>query len=1146
MDKTKRRKYGCLKNQFSQNQIIRKPNLAKIMKLILWGGYMLPVSRTFRVMKLTAFFLLAAFLQVSAEGRAQNLNLSGKNIKLEKVFKEVNKQTDYIVFYNNDLLKNAKPVSINIRNGTVQDVLNACFKDQGLSYSIENKTIVVIRKQVVVTPAQPILIEQPKVSLGILINGKVTDEKGAALAGATVQAKGSNVVGVTGVDGSFSLNVPDNTQMLVISYVGMETQEVDIVGKTNLQIQLKFAEIISEEIVVVGYGKQSKAKVIGAITSVSGDQIRKMPVTNNLQSLAGRIPGLISLTTSGRPGSGASISIRGVSSFNNAPPLYVIDGTIRNGANFAEMDPNEIESISVLRDAGSAAVYGVRATNGVIVITTRKGKIGKPVFSISSSLAFDKPTRFPQVFNAYEFALMRNEAAVNMGNALRFTPQEIEDFRTGKTPSTNWQDVAYGNSAVTQQHNLNVSGGSENVRYFFNLGYLSQNGIYSNLNYSRFNLRANVDIKLNNTLSAAFNLEGKVAKNTAPNVGDALLWQLGSGLNPTRRAYYPDGLPLFLDSDTHPGEVTTKSGYNKSANNLFIGQLALIQQIPFVRGLSAKGSMQIYREYTIGKTFNKQYNVYEQDASGNITNVKKLGSKTAVRENFSNGNSYTLNLSLDYARRFGQHSVTGLLLYEQYQAEIGNFSGSRTNFPFSSVDQLFAGSNDDERSITGNGSTDGRLGVIGRINYDYAAKYLFEFSFRNDASYRFAPNKRWGFFPSVTAGWVLSKEKFLSKYKFIGNLKLRASYGVLGNDIVGGFQWKSSYNVGNSDYYFNESPVKYLVQGVVPNPDLTWESTAITNLALDGSFLNNLFGFTFEVFQKNTYDIYARRNNQLPGVYGASLPNVNYGKVDVRGFEMVLSHENKIGQLRYEVSTNFSFSRNKTRQIDFPENIEPWFNPIGKPLNYTVGYESLGLFQSDAEAARAPRLPGTNPRAGDISYKDQNSDGIIDFRDNKILAWNGSTPEIMYGLNLDAAWKNFSVNVFFQGVGNRKLMYSEYTRNVLLNGNSYKYFLDRWTPENPGAKYPRAWEGRSPVNDVASSFWLKDANFLRLKNVQVTYSLPKKLVSKARLGAVRIFASGVNLAVFSKQKDFDPEFPGGNGFYYPQNKTVTIGANISF
>ncbi len=982
----------------------------------------------------------------------------------------------------------------------------------------------------------------------IIINGQVTAENGEAITSATVTLKGGNKTVLTDENGRFSIPIPESGGNLLVSAVGYEEIEVAATKENSLlRIVMKIKPKIGEEVVVVGYNTQKRNKITGAVSTVSGNEIRKMPVTNNLQSLAGRVPGLISLNSTGRPGAGSSVSIRGTSSYNNAPALYVIDGVIRNSDNFAQLDPAEIESISVLKDAGSAAIYGVRAANGVIVVTTRRGKLGKPEFSLSSSVSFDRPTIYPNVLNAYDFAVLKNEAAVNMGLGpfAKYTQEQIEGFRNGTIKSTDWQDVSFDKYAITQQHNLSTSGGTDAIRYFFSVGYTNQNGIYDNLGYERYNIRGNTDIKINKTLSASINIEGRVSKFSAPNVADATLFQAATGIQPDWIAYYEDGLPAFNAAGVHPGEVTKKSGYNRQDQNLFIGQFALTQQLKFVRGLSAKGNIQLYRDYSYSKTFNQQFDVYTKDANGNITNITKLGTKTTLGEGFARGNSYTLNLSLNYDRVLGNHSVSGMLLYEQYEANTNSFSGGRTNFPFASVDQLFAGANDDERTINGSAGNDGRLGYVGMLNYDYKSKYLLGVSFRRDGSFRFAPGKRWGFFPSVSAGWVLSEENFLQNSSIVDNLKLRASYGILGNDIVGGFQYKSSYSI-SGDYFFNESPVKYLVPGVLPNPNLTWESTATTNIGVDASLFNNMLAITFDVFQKNTRDIYATRINQYPGVYGAVLPAQNYGKVDVRGFELVLAHKNKIGAIQYGVSGNFSFSRNKVRLIDYNLNTEPWNNPIGKPISYTTGFVALGLFQTDEEAATAPRLPGTNPKAGDISYSDLNNDGVIDGRDITILSYGGAIPEIMYGMNFDLSWKGFDANVFFQGVGNRKVMYTEYTRNMLLNGNSYEYFLDRWTPDNKDAAFPRAWEGRNPVNNINSSFWFRSANFLRVKNVQLAYNLPKSLVNKFNLTNFRVFVNAVNLAVFSKQKDFDPEYPGGDGFYYPQNKSFIIGANLSF
>jgi TonB-linked SusC/RagA family outer membrane protein len=825
----------------------------------------------------------------------------------------------------------------------------------------------------------------------------------------------------------------------------------------------------------------------------------------------------------------------------------VIDGTIRSGQNFAELDPNEIESISVLKDAGSAAVYGLRAANGVIVVTTKRGKTGKPSFSLSSSVSFDKPTMYPSVMNAYQYASYQKAAAENLGTTPSFTDQQIADYKSGKTPSTNWAKVAYGNSAVTDQHNMSVSGGSDAIRYFFSLGYLDQDGIYPNLDYSRYNFRSNTDIKINKNLSAVVNIEGKVAKNTAPNISSGTLWQLANGIYPTIPAYYKDGRPayniIFAD---HPGVATTQDGYNRSNDNFLSGQLALTQQLPFIKGLSAQGSIQISREYNFSKQFTKQYPTYVEDAQGNVLETHNLGTKTTLLEDFANANTYTLDLSLNYARTFGLHSIKGLFLYEQYAANSNDLNGSRTNYPFDSIDQLFAGASDNTQFVTGSAGQDGRLSFVSRLDYDYAAKYIFEASVRSDASWRFAPNKRWGYFPSFSAGWVLSEENFMKGIKCLDFLKLRASWGITGNDIVGGFQWQNSYSLSSSNFYFSGSPVPYLQPGVVPNPDITWESTRITNIGMDATFLHKLLGITLDVFQKDTYNIYAQRVSQYPGVYGAVLPYQNYGKVNTKGFEVSLTHENTIGEVKYGISTNFSYNRNKVVLIDYPANTDPWNNPIGRPIGYYTGFVAEGLFQTNAEAASSPTYNGAKAAAGDIKYMDVNKDGVINYLDTKVLSLNNSTPAIAYGATFNVAYKGFDLSVFFQGVADRKVMYTDYTRNPLLNGNSYTYFLDYWSPTNTDAKFPRAWSGRSAENDVNSSFWLKDASFLRLKNVQLAYTVPKSMTQRWNVSSLRFFVSGSNLAVFSKVKDFDPEYPGGSGFYYPQNKSLVIGANVTF
>jgi len=1119
---------------------------------IVPGGRGVPL-KLLRIMNLLAIFLLAACLQVSAAAYSQKVAISGRHLSMGEVLRTVEKQTGLQSIFDPALIKQVPPITLHVSGYDLTDLLNLCLRDQPITYEIRYNTIVFKRKG---SPSA-----EPQAPLPPEIHGRVLNEKGEPLAAASVTIKGKRKVVATDDNGEFTIRA-DSNDVLIISLVGYGAQQVRAGNGSMLSIRL--TPVIAEEqaMIVVGYGAQQQAKITGAVTTVSGDELRKTFVPNNTSGLAGKVPGLISLQQSGHPGSGATISIRGVSSINDAPALFVVDGTIRNYTNFDELDPNDIESISILKDAGAAAVYGVRSTNGVIVVTTKRGKLGKPIFSMNSNVSFDKPTQYPKVFDAWQYATYQKAAAENLGLTPLYSDPQIAEFKSGQLPSTNWQKVAYGDHATTNMNNLNVSGGSDAVKYFFSFGYMDQSGIYPNVRYNRYNFRTNLDVKVNKTLTATVGLEGKVSDMSNPSLVnnsnpsspnqpgdfDYALWSLANNNLPTVPAYYSDGLPRYdISFSEHAGAMSKESGYNKTNDNLFVGSLGLAQQIPFVKGLTAKSNIQVWREYTYQKVWNLAYNTYVEDSTGAVADVKTLNGPISLFEQMAPANSYTLDLSLDYARVFGQHSFKGLLLYEQYQAEYNTLNASRTDYPFTSVDQLFAGGNDSTRTNYGTASQDGRLSVVGRLDYDYASKYLFEASFRDDASYRFAPNKRWGLFPSFSAGWIISREDFMARFHDLDFLKLRGSWGILGNDLTGGFQWKDSYQLSSSPYFLapGTTPVQYLSPSNVPNPNLTWESTATTNIGIDASFFQRLLGFQLDFFQKNTYNVYYQRNNQYPGVYGATLPAENYGKVDTRGWELKVTHERRIGDFRYSVDANVSFSRNKVVQIDFAPNVAPWTNPIGKPINYTTGFVSTGLIRSDKAASAIPFF-GIQPAAGDIGYADLNHDGVIDQRDSAVLSWHTNTPEIMYGFNFNAAWKGISFNIFFQGAANRNVLLSDYTRNGLLNGNSYAYFMDFWSPSNPGAKYPRAWIGRSQNNDVSSSFCLKNADFLRLKNVQLAYELPRRLVQGWKVSSIRLYISGTNLAVFSPIKDFDPEYPGGSGFYYPQNKSMVIGANVSF
>lgn len=1098
--------------------------------------------KTLLIMKLTAALVLVAMLQANANGYGQKLSISVKDAPLETVFKTIHKKTSYNFLYNVYVLAKAAPVTLDVKNATLEEVLALCFKAQPLTYTVVNQTIIV-------KPAEESVEEQQnKPAPRDSITGKVTDDKGESLPGISVTVKKTSRGTSTNTNGEFTIAAQPGDK-LVFTSVGFTPQEYTVGSKGPIFIKLFRASNEMNQTVVIGYGTQSREKVIGSVSTLTGEDLRKMPVTNNTSSLAGKIPGLVSTQPDGHPGDGSTISIRGQSSVNDAAPLYVIDGTIRAADNFAELDPNDIESISVLKDAGSAAVYGVRATNGVIVVTTKHGRLGKPVFSLTGSVTSDQPTMYPKEMNAYQFASYQKAIALNLGTTPNYTDQQIQEYKTGQLPSTDWQKVAYGNHATTTMNNLNMSGGTDAVKYFFSFGYTNQNGIYPNVGYNRYNFRTNLDVKINKTLTATVNLEGKASNNFAPNISDLTLWTWSNISYPTVPAYFSNGQPYYYYLfSIHPGVATRESGYNKTLDNLFIGGLTLTQQLPFVPGLSAKGSIQVWREYNFQKVWNLPYNVYDS-----MGNAHPLNGKTSLAENMQPYNTYTLDLSLDYARSFGQHSVKGLILYEQYAMRSDNLGVSRTNYPFNTIDEIFAGAADNTQTTSGTAAQDGRLSVVGRLNYDYAAKYLFEANFRDDASWRFAPGRRWGLFPSFSAGWIASKENFLKDVKGLDFLKLRGSWGILGNDNVGGFQYLASYNLNTTPYFLapTTTPASLITPGVVPYPALTWESTAETNLGIDAIFLHKLIGLSFDAFQKNTYNMYGARNNQYPGVYGATLPSENYGRMAVRGWELAVTHENQIGKVHYSISGNVSFNRNKVTRLDYTPNTYPWSDPIGKPLNYTTGYVAKGLYQTDAAAAAAPHIAGTTPKAGDIQYVDLNHDGIIDQRDQKILSWNnaGGVPGMMYGLTMDAAWKGISLNVFFQGVAQRSLMYSYYLRNGEEGGNAFAFFMDYWSPANPNGKYPRPGDGLGSLNDVNSSYWLHSGAFLRLKNVQLAYNLPSTITTKMGLTRVRFYISGFNLAVFSKIKDFDPELPQGTsnmGMYYPQNKSLVAGANISF
>ncbi|QPH41430.1 TonB-dependent receptor [Pedobacter endophyticus] len=1121
-----------------------------------------PNHKLFKIVKLTFILIIFALTQVRGEAHSQNISLYETKATLRSVLESIKRQSGYLLLYQDQIIQKANPVTINKQNISVKEALDYCFKNQPLTYQIIENTIIVKPKK-----------ELPKnttaevVDADIDIQGKIVDENNKYLPGASIKVKGTDNGTSSNSAGEYSLkNVPDNAT-LVVSYLGYVTREVSVKDNFKL-IQLQPLNNDLNEVVVVGYGTQTKAKVTGSISQVEGKELVKSPVANLSNSLIGRLPGLRATQRSGEPGNdGSGLDIRG---FGNA--LVIIDGV--PGGSFNQLDANEIETFSIIKDA-SAAVYGVRAANGVVLVTTKKGKLGeKPKIELSSYYGFQTIAKYPELADAALFTELYNEAAVNTwvknGNptaplTFPYPKEVVEDYRDGTLKSYDWFNETIKKNAPQRYTNINVSGATDKVNYFINLGNLFQDGMWrsGSTNFKRYNLRGKVEAKIAKRFTAAVNLSGRLENLKFPGVGAA---SLISGLSRTYPIY-----PFYAnDNPNYPGNTNAtnqlflsdakNSGYTTEKTKTYSAIFSLDYEVPYIDGLNIKALYSYENQNYDNKAFTKKFQLYNYNATDDTYNVGYTGNDPSRLSNrITHKETKVSQISINYKNTFGEkHNVSGLLLYES-QEVIGNSLSAYREFILSGVDELFAGVSANQ-SNSGSSYEEAKLGYVGRVNYDYAGKYLVEFAARYDGTYKVKAGSRFGFFPSVSAGWVISKENFMENQKTITNLKLRASYGRVGDDYyIDPFQYLTGFNYPSGSYVFGLNPIPGLSDKGLANELLTWYTSKTANFGVDVTLWSGLLGIEFDYFYRQRDDLLGTRVSSLPNTFGASLPQENINGDNTRGFELALTHRNRIGDFNYSVAPNLSMTRTKNGYIERAPSTSSlnnyYNNTTNRWTNRTVGYVAIGQFQNQEDINNWAIQDGRANQTllpGDIKYEDLNGDGVIDGLDQTVIG-RGTTPEIFFGLNLTAGYKNFDFSLLLQGATNFNADYTFELLNPLFNGASaFKYFEDRWRRADlfdpnsawiPG-KYPSTIISGTANNQRTSSFWLKDATYLRVKNFELGYTLPQKLLAKVGLNKLRFYASGQNVFTFDKIKYIDPEAPSGRGNFYPQQKSWVFGVNV--
>lgn len=1116
------------------------------------------------VMKITIIQGALAFIftisSFANDIRAQRLldrtvSMSVENMEIKKVLSEIQQQTGVKFSYSSRSIRADRKISFTATNNKLGHLLDLYFKPLQIEYKIVHRQLLLYASNQNEEVQQQKQVDQQSNVQEIKkrITGIVQNLKGEPLAGVTVQIKGREEYTTTDENGGFSIDVQDDNAVLVLSYTGYLMQEVTVGNESTLQIFLVSTPESLNEVVVVGYGTQKKVNLTGSVATVSGKELLQAPTTNLTNALAGRLPGLIAVNGNGKPGSGSRISVRGASTFGDNSALIIVDGNVRD---FEQIDPNEIESISVLKDASATAVYGSRAANGVILVTTKRGRTGKPTFNYNGFAGVQQPTSYPRVMNAAEYAVTKNVALANMGKPAKYTEQELDDIINGKVPETDWYDLTMNDNAFQTQHNISVNGGSEAIKYFLSLGYLDQNGLYDMINYKRYSIRSNVDAQINKNLVLSADFDARVQNNNGSGFSPEGIFDDITSAYPLDMAYNPDGT-VFYTHEQHPVEEI-KTGYQKIKTNILQATVSFKQEIPFITGLSLAGKASFGKEYVNNKHYQVPVLMNRQNENGETLEIYPFGGwngKTGLYHGTNEYNTTLYTLNLNYNRTFGDHAVSGLALFEQFDATASDVYAFRTNFPANGLDELFYGGQ--EQKDAGGGSfNDGRQSFVTRANYTYKDRYLLEASFRFDGSVAFPESKKYGFFPAVSAGWRISEEAFMQNsnaLSFIDNLKLRASYGVVGNDrnVYQGrrptFQYLQVFNPAGT-WINGTSVLSSIIPGVLPNPNVTWESAAIANIGVDGSMWNQKFQFEVDVFHKRTSDILLSRIRSIPATLGAQLPAENYATVDNKGLEVSVTHNNNIGALRLFVRANGSFSRSKVITLDEPANIPDYLRQTGRPLGFRLGYKALGFFESDEDVAKyLPQFNG-GQKAGDVKYADINGDGKVDANDQTIISMDNNTPKITGGLSFGGSYKRFDLAVLFQGAAKVNIILDGTSRNFFQGGsrNGFANLLDYWTPENKDAAYPRPWEGPHPNNSLTSSLYLRDTRYVRLKSVDIGYTIPENILNKAGIDRLRLYFTGSNLFVWDKLKMFDPEIESANGLYYPQQRTLNVGVNLTF
>ena len=1089
-----------------------------------------------RIMRLTFFILLISLLKVSASAYSQQTKLSMEldNVTLEDVFREIEDQSNFVFFYNAEQVKLDRRVSINVNNKKIDEILDELFRNDEITYKVIDRRIVLFPKS---ADDRSGLIQQSQP-----VRGTVTNEGGDPIPGATVLIKGTMTGAVTDFDGNYNLSEVSGDATLVFSFVGFKSQEISVAGRSVIHVVLMEESIGLEEVVAIGYGTQRKKDLTGSVSSISTEDMKSLPMPSIGDAMQGKAAG-VQIISNGTPGSDPTFRIRGVGTINNNNPLMVIDGVPTEGG-LNQLNMDDVESIQILKDASATAIYGSRGANGVVIITTKSGKKGQGTINFNAYYAIQEATSMVDMLNASQFAALHNEMMENAGMVKNPAFGDPASLGAG----TDWADALFSTAPI-QNYSLSYSGGSEKTTYYVSGNYFDQEGIVLNTGFKRYTLKFNSDtqlfdnVKFGNMLS--LNHDDKYSGSYS--ILDALR------ALPTQPIYNqdgtysgPEGIPAWSGDIANPiGKATinenTTLGYNLLGS--FFGEIELMKGLKFRSQAGLKANFWQSRNWAPKYDFKPS--PQEQSYLGEASNK-------SITWNWDNTLTYNTTIN-------EKHRLTILAGTSAQENKFEYISGSIQEFASDLTQQLDNGLS--QKNINGNGNSWSLMSYMGRVNYSFADKYLVTATVRRDGSSRFGANNKWGIFPSGSLAWRISEENFMQSAGFIDDLKLRAGYGVTGNQEIGNYSFASA--LSTIKYNFNNNLVNAVVPIVMPNPNVQWESQKQANIGFDATLFDQRINLTVDVYQKNTEDMLVPMAVPITTGYSdVVVPFINAGEVVNKGIEFSVSSSNLTGNFAWDTDFNISFNKNEVKSLNDTIPMargSVGFNQqvarieAGKAMDAFYGFVTDGVFQKQAEVdEHALQVPGddiySRSSPGDIRFKDLNSDGIIDDDDRTYIG--NPNPDFIFALNNRFAYKGFDLNIFLQGVYGNDIYNANriWSEGMAVAQNQSIAMINRWTGEGTSNSVPRAVFNDPNKNIRPSDRFLEDGTYLRVKNVTLGYTFKNMLIKRLHMKSARLYVSGANLLTFTKYSGFDPEVsPNGIDLNtYPLTRTVSIGASISF